>query len=79
MLLFNGNITAEDMHQVFAIFEKMIERQGRYGTLVNAHRMGRTAARRSGSSRPGVLQDRGRGAGLDHRAQQAAAAQDAGV
>lgn len=40
VLIFNGNITAEDMQEVFSIFQKMIERHGRYGTLVNAYRMG---------------------------------------
>lgn len=43
MLIFNGNVTAEDMQGIFSIVEKMIERHGRYGTLVNAANMGRIA------------------------------------
>lgn len=41
VLIFNGNVTAEDMQRIFSVVERIIERHGRYGTLVNASSMGR--------------------------------------
>lgn len=40
VLTFNGDLTAEDTHKMFAIFGAIVEQYGRYGTLVDARRMG---------------------------------------
>lgn len=41
VIVFNGDLTAEDAHKMFAVFEAIVEQYGRYGTLVDARRMGR--------------------------------------
>jgi hypothetical protein len=41
VVIFNGSVTAEDMQRIFSVVETIIERHGRYGTLVNACSMGR--------------------------------------